>query len=1318
MQIFSKGPLRRAASCLLVLLTCGSLFGCAAPGTSQVTAQAADTDPSLDFSSYRLVLTTEDPDILRPEDTILGSYGSVYLLAFENEEETKDAYIDYQTLAESVEPDVLIQSAEETEETPETIPMDESENPMVLLEALEPSEEPVEESGVIALIDTGVSESDSVIDRVSVLDNKLEGNGHGDQMVAAITSQDTDAKILSIRALDDSGFGTVSSLAAAMEYAIEQKVDLINLSLYARTTPATSVLKQEIQKAVEAGIPVIGAAGNDNADVADYMPGSVEEAYIIGAAKEDGSRLKTSNYGDTVDYNVVAGSTSEAAALFTGFLSAFGAEEIPSILNQGLIYTPDYQVPEETPEEPLPPETDLSQYPVDTSRRVIVKYLYVHADAVTPEDTIDSVFDKVFATDAENYDYAKYIVGTSEVSDAELYDMGDGTYRFKADAPIQGGFLSGDAYLDWTFAYGTNDGEVITDGVDFDPALGVATVDKAVFRDNPEDFTDLQFQVMVPVEADGVINFTQEVEVVNADGSSYNMTAAMTSFGQEKLPFAVTGDLTSEDFVVYVNDEANPTPVTWDNEQHLLNVNRYSDTIYKLRIELQKETDAVFQAAQAGRHSTPMFYLPEGTDVSYLKTLPSYTDPDCSGGDPRRNQWAALYRIGYETTSPAPDTIIGHVTEGIDGLDWAEGDYLGVVGFYKGLFGLKTPSGGNYGFVCCNSSGKAYGNWKSSAETLTTHNAGIYMPCVHVGSGLPWTANTRMRMTYQITDTWTSGDYTYFSMVCYGQRKLNGNSLGQTAGGSLVFAVKDKSYAKLTLQKSSGNTAVTNENSSYYSLAGAEYYVYTDAACTKRALTKDGEYAVLKTVANGSTNTVTLEVGTYYIKEHKAPSGYLLDPTKHGPYKLTASYTTTALKASVSQTPKTGNLRIVKESSLPNITDNNRCYSFEGAQFTIYRDSACTDAYKTITTNKDGVASLTGMPMREYWVKETKAPEHYQLNTSWKEHISITANHTTSAPLKLTCKDVPGNDPAGISITKIWNGLKTDTIPTLEGTQFTINYYDDMSMTEEEVKSTEPTRTWVLEIKYEESIDQYATLLDDYYVVEDLSDEFYRDDANQAVLPYGTITIQETKAAAGYTLDGYLKTSDGTVVSQDSALFMTTVDGPASMPKLKGGNEYEGFNTPIVGSISLTKYDTDGTTPLAGVTFQCEGKTVGDTRTVTTDKNGKCTFDNLYPDVYTITETATIDGRELLSEPLTVEVPMRITDEYIEEFDVDLDSTIYDPADDIYYIHNFAYDVSNNVSLEMPMAGGLLDPKVILPMVTGLILLGASGILLLRRRPK
>lgn len=265
-----------------------------------------------------------------------------------------NAYTYFKNMSLSVEPDMPVEAAGEKEDTEEIIVLkdaltvSETENPIdtlnnIMSDTSDSEEIKVSQDGnVIALIDTGVGESANVIDRVSVIEEPEVSTQHGDAMLQAIVSQNPDAKILSIRAMNSHGFGTISSLVAAMEYAISENVDMINLSLYARTTLSTSVLKSEIQKAVDAGITVIGAAGNDGVDVVDYVPGSVESAYIIGAAKEDGSRLETSNFGITVDYNVVAESTSEATALFTGYVSKNGPDKVSEVLNQGLIFETDW----------------------------------------------------------------------------------------------------------------------------------------------------------------------------------------------------------------------------------------------------------------------------------------------------------------------------------------------------------------------------------------------------------------------------------------------------------------------------------------------------------------------------------------------------------------------------------------------------------------------------------------------------------------------------------------------------------------------------------------------------------------------------------------------------------------------------------------------------------------------------------------------------------------------------------------------------------------------------------------------------------------
>ena len=50
-----------------------------------------------------------------------------------------------------------------------------------------------------------------------------------------------------------------------------------------------------------------------------------------------------------------------------------------------------------------------------------------------------------------------------------------------------------------------------------------------------------------------------------------------------------------------------------------------------------------------------------------------------------------------------------------------------------------------------------------------------------------------------------------------------------------------------------------------YSLANAEYWVYTNSDCTTRAEDANGDPAVLKTNANGETAEIELEDGTYYV---------------------------------------------------------------------------------------------------------------------------------------------------------------------------------------------------------------------------------------------------------------------------------------------------------------------------------------------------------------------------------------------------------------------------------------------------------------------
>ncbi len=62
-------------------------------------------------------------------------------------------------------------------------------------------------------------------------------------------------------------------------------------------------------------------------------------------------------------------------------------------------------------------------------------------------------------------------------------------------------------------------------------------------------------------------------------------------------------------------------------------------------------------------------------------------------------------------------------------------------------------------------------------------------------------------------------------------------------------------------------------------LAGAEFTLYTDAECNNEYKDKDGNAVVVTTGDDGRMTIAGLDAGTYYLKETKAPAGFVADTT-------------------------------------------------------------------------------------------------------------------------------------------------------------------------------------------------------------------------------------------------------------------------------------------------------------------------------------------------------------------------------------------------------------------------------------------------------
>ncbi|MBP3718839.1 MAG: hypothetical protein J6I58_04895, partial [Eubacterium sp.] len=319
-----------------------------------------------DFSSCELLIATEDPGIFTYDTEVVSEYNGIYLTRYPDESKTMNAYTYYYTKAPLVEVNTnnFKGADEEGNEQAEEEPSDDGNEPKpeevietspeeVTEEVTEPSSVPTEEipndghgeadlsnlnngddafsnvndlgtggySGYIALIDTGANGADA---SVSVIGSTSDDNGHGTKMAAKIREMNPNARILSIKALDSSNRGRVSDIYSAINYAIDSNVSIINLSLTSLNTADSELVVSAIQQAINRGIVVVGAAGNYGSDASYFVPGCVSNAIICTATDETGVRLGNANFGSNIDYYVIAGSTSEAAATVSGLISRDG----------------------------------------------------------------------------------------------------------------------------------------------------------------------------------------------------------------------------------------------------------------------------------------------------------------------------------------------------------------------------------------------------------------------------------------------------------------------------------------------------------------------------------------------------------------------------------------------------------------------------------------------------------------------------------------------------------------------------------------------------------------------------------------------------------------------------------------------------------------------------------------------------------------------------------------------------------------------------------------------------------------------------------
>ena len=221
----------------------------------------------IDFSSKRLLVAADESVSIDPEH-VLSDYAGVYLMQYDTETQAKYAYAYYYNKSEFVDVDTVISVADGDGSANAAEPMAAEENPIAELQAAV-ADNPVKADGAVAVIDTGVNDVANVTESVSMIgDNTADHRyGHGTKMAKLIAEQNPDVSILFIKALGADGTGDISAVYAAIRYAIDKKVSVINLSMSAVATVENAALTSIIDEATAAGISVVGAADEDGARI-------------------------------------------------------------------------------------------------------------------------------------------------------------------------------------------------------------------------------------------------------------------------------------------------------------------------------------------------------------------------------------------------------------------------------------------------------------------------------------------------------------------------------------------------------------------------------------------------------------------------------------------------------------------------------------------------------------------------------------------------------------------------------------------------------------------------------------------------------------------------------------------------------------------------------------------------------------------------------------------------------------------------------------------------------------------------------------------
>lgn len=1049
-----------------------------------------------------------------------------------------------------------------------------------------------EDVKTIALIDSGVNDgyADAAINLTTESDDDV--NGHGTKLAKIIKDWTGDkASIISIKAFNDDGTASISTVAAAVKYARLLGVDIINISASVLDSDNTEPLKQEVQNALDAGVKVVASAGNDADDAGKYVPANIDGVDTVGAAEPlDGwSAFKataTTNVGDCVDYYYIADSTSEAAAMESAIIASHNEDQAYSKTGKWLRFE-KVADRDETVEvdrydgmslDELEEKQGFLTYDQEQSRDK-ARLNDGHGRPWTTRGTADGgtlAFER-YQDSNGNWDWHAstfyyYAPGTyaAGAKGVQIYcqdpdikawpenasyncvTSGDGTIK-----------VQGDAY----------DGVVVQKNISFNGA-SVGAYDPAAHNSEATAY--------VWTDSNGFL----------AQGGYDAPTVSVGNGDSSKVHVKVNGNSLliwfDEDWTADMPDDITVTISGGDYKE------AKAHTVIQ-----QGEASSTVSCAAPGRYQ----HLKGGSDGKPEIVAPGEDGYSYNPASVHLNVLRGDYTVHKvdanrdDTTSQGDATLAGAVYEARHGS--IEGSVAATATTNEsGITKLSNLKWGAY-FIMETAPSTGYNLDKNVYKTRITaskedpNKAGADLSEeVVIRGGLAITKNDS-----DFKENVPQGDVADLSGAQFDVYNISSHSI-------FYYSVDSSDYAEIG---NTGSTAVTvdGKSASY----GSNNYVLT--------LTTDAN-------GNASTPANSLSYGTYLIVEKKAPAGYVVANDENA--DATGIMAIVSIRnegeivhADLYDDVARGQLIVGKVDSerMANYPDGSDAYAaspdtpdtpqgdatLAGAEFTIYlksdnhvmvkdadgkHDVKTGEAALTIVSDTDGIAKTVedALPYGSYYVVETKAPEGYLLNADWRLDFNISKDGQV-----VDYTDKNGNAyytdrvadqviRGGMELTKFdtdrqitqYNDKNTPQgDATLAGAQFTIynlSKQDILSLDKAafvEPNSSARGRALAQSISEDQAV---ATITTDATGYAKTADD---------ALPYGTYLIKETKATnAGYVLNDYWYSI--IEVREDGHIYNAVDDN-----LYKDDQVYDGamVDDVIRGGVKLQKVDAERDTSVA-----------------------------------------------------------------------------------------------------------------------------------------